>query len=209
MPGMGRPAAETWPRASARTARRGSPRRSAPPGRRRSRAARAAAIGRRRTAPTSPTSSFGVNSSSTPACGRPSASTPTRRLEHRRDGGLVVGAENRPGRVAHDAVLDNRLDRRGPAEPCRGARRGRAASRLGASARSARRGSRSSSRSRGPASSSSTSSPQSRRYRGTHVGNRALVPGRARERGQLEEERRAHPRCPGRDVALGDRSRER
>ena len=36
-----------------------------------------------------------------------------RRLEHRRDGRLVVGAEDRPGRVPDDAVLDHRLDRRG------------------------------------------------------------------------------------------------
>ena len=46
-----------------------------------------------------------------PACGRPSATSARGRLEHRRDGGLVVGAEDRPGRVADDAVLDDRLDR--------------------------------------------------------------------------------------------------
>ena len=33
------------------------------------------------------------------------------RLEHRRDGCLVVCAEDRSGCVAHDAVLDDRLDR--------------------------------------------------------------------------------------------------
>ena len=36
-----------------------------------------------------------------------------RRLEHDGDGGLVVGAENRAGAVANDAVLDHRLDRSG------------------------------------------------------------------------------------------------
>ena len=48
-----------------------------------------------------------------PACGRPSAST--RRVASSIDGdrGLVVGAEDRPGGVPHDAVLDHRLDRGG------------------------------------------------------------------------------------------------
>ena len=34
-----------------------------------------------------------------------------RRLEHRRDGSLVVGAEDRAGGVSNDPVLDDRLDR--------------------------------------------------------------------------------------------------
>ena len=58
-----------------------------------------------------PTSSFGVNRSSMPPCGRFSASTRRVAFEHRRDGRLVVRAEDRAGRVAHDAVLDHRLDR--------------------------------------------------------------------------------------------------
>jgi hypothetical protein len=33
------------------------------------------------------------------------------RLEQRRDGGLVVGPEDRPARIAKDAVLDHRLER--------------------------------------------------------------------------------------------------
>ena len=38
---------------------------------------------------------------------------PPNRLEHHDDGGLVVRAEDRPGRVADDAVLaDDRVDRR-------------------------------------------------------------------------------------------------
>ena len=36
---------------------------------------------------------------------------PASAFEHRRDGRLVVRAEDRAGRVAHDAVLDHRLDR--------------------------------------------------------------------------------------------------
>ena len=43
---------------------------------------------------------------------RPSVEDPTGRLEHDDDRGLVVRAEDRPGRVAHDPVLaDDRLDR--------------------------------------------------------------------------------------------------
>ena len=43
-----------------------------------------------------------------PAVGHDTA----RRLEHGRDGGLVVRSEDRAGRVAHDALLvDHRLDR--------------------------------------------------------------------------------------------------
>ena len=38
---------------------------------------------------------------------------PARRLEHRRHRRLVVGAEDRAGRVPHHAVGDDRLDRRG------------------------------------------------------------------------------------------------
>ena len=55
-----------------------------------------------------------------------------RRLEHRHDRGLVVAAEDRPARVPHDPVLDDRLDRVGGrdgvevrAEEERLARRGR------------------------------------------------------------------------------------
>ena len=40
-----------------------------------------------------------------------SASTRRVALEHRRDRRLVVGAEDRPAGVPHDAVLDHRLDR--------------------------------------------------------------------------------------------------
>ena len=36
---------------------------------------------------------------------------PASAFEHRRDGRLVVRAEDRAGGVAHDAVLDHRLDR--------------------------------------------------------------------------------------------------
>ena len=63
-------------------------------------------------APISPTSSLGVNSSSTPACGLPLLDDPARRLDHRHDRRLVVGAENRPARVPHDPVLaEDRLER--------------------------------------------------------------------------------------------------
>ena len=57
-----------------------------------------AGSGRTRTAPSSPTSSFGVKSSSTPACGTVLGDDPPRRLEHHGDRRLVVGAEDRARR---------------------------------------------------------------------------------------------------------------
>ena len=82
-----------------------------------------------------------------------------RRLEHRGDGGLVVGAEDRGVRVADDAVLDHRLDRPLRQARCRGGRRGRAASPR-RSARGGRRGCPSSRRRASPRR------PRRRRARG-------------------------------------------
>ena len=46
-----------------------------------------------------------------PACGRPSARTRRVGVQHGRDGGLVVAAEDRLVAVADDPVLDHRIDR--------------------------------------------------------------------------------------------------
>ena len=58
----------------------------------------------------SPTSSFGVNTSSMPACGHVLGEHAPHALEHRGDRRLVVGAEDRAAGVADDAVLDDRLE---------------------------------------------------------------------------------------------------
>ena len=57
-----------------------------------------------------PTSSFEVNRSSIPACGRPSASTRRVASSIADDRRLVVGAEDRRAGVADDPVVDDRLD---------------------------------------------------------------------------------------------------
>ena len=63
-------------------------------------------------APARPFSSPTVNSSSSPT-GEPSTARATRDLEHDRDGGLVVGAEDRVARAHPGAVVDDGLDRVG------------------------------------------------------------------------------------------------
>ena len=70
-----RAAVEADGSSSARTARRGSRRRSAPPGRRRSRARASSRVWSKAPAPSRPTSSIGVKTSSTPACGRESSTS--------------------------------------------------------------------------------------------------------------------------------------
>ena len=64
-------------------------------------------------APWQPVSSHVVKTSSMPACVSALDQHAAHAVDHGRDGGLVVGAENRAGRVAHDPVLDHRLDRTG------------------------------------------------------------------------------------------------
>ena len=66
-----------------------------------------------RRVPISPTSSLGVKTSSMPACGRPSASTRRTASSIADDSRFVVGAEDRPARVADDAVVDDGLERAG------------------------------------------------------------------------------------------------
>ena len=62
-------------------------------------------------APRRPTSSFWVKTQLEARVRPVLLDDPPRRFEHRRDRGLVVGAEDRPARVPDDAVLDDGLER--------------------------------------------------------------------------------------------------
>ena len=116
---------------------------------------------------------------------------PPRGLDHRHDGRLVVRAEDRPAGVADDAVLaDDGLER-----PLRRHRVEVSAEEdrrpAGDAARQAAEQVPDRRADRRPASSSSTSSPSARSSSIDAVGDRALLARRARDRGELEEERAA------------------
>ena len=168
-------------------ARRGSPRRSAPPVVDVAEPRRRAGRSRRRRRPCRPTSSFGVKTSSSPACGRPSSTTPPRRLDHRGDRGLVVGAEDRPAGVPHDSVLDHGLDRAGRRHGVH-VRAEEERRPLGGRRPGGSTGCRCSTRSAAPASSSSTSRPSPRSSAATRSATARSSPGRRRQRGEIEEE---------------------
>jgi hypothetical protein len=120
----------------------------------------------------------------------------SRGLEHHRDRGFVVGAEDRPGAVPDDAVLDDRLDRRlgrngvgVRAEEDRQAacRRRQTAGEVPRRSVELRRG-----------LVFVPLQADLRQVRADAVGNRPLLSRRARNRAQLEEEveelRRGHAR---------------
>ena len=146
-----------------------------------------------------------------PACGRPRRAR-ARALEHRRDRGLVVGAEDRAAGVAHDAVLDDAA-RSAP-------RRHRVE--VGAEedrrplARSARAGGEVAHRRADARARVVLVDARARgREVGAHaVGDGALLPRRARHRGQLGEEIESRHtailrrRRYARGVATGRRSAE-
>ena len=138
--------------------------------------ARARRVWSNASAPSSPTSSFGVNRSSTPACGRFSRRIVAAASSIAATGGLVVGAEDRPGPRC-GRCRPRRPARSAPrAGPCRGARRGRAARprRSSPGSRAEQVAGRRADRPR-PASSSSTSSAESREVAGDAVGGGPLL----------------------------------
>ena len=82
------------------------------PGRTRSRPATTSRVSSNAPAPSRPVSSFGVKSELDAGVRPALGQDPPHRLEHHRDRRLVVGAEDRPPRVAdHALVVDDRLDR--------------------------------------------------------------------------------------------------
>ena len=100
----------------------------------------AAAARRTRSAPRSPTSSFGVNRSSMPACGRPSCergARPPRASPRPPPCCRRRGSSRR--RCGRTPSSDDRLDAALRAGPCRGGRRGRSACRPSRSARAGTR----------------------------------------------------------------------
>ena len=112
---------------------------------------------------------------------------PARRLEHHGDGRLVVGAEDRPGRVADDAVLEHRVDarlRRNRVEMSAQEERRSAVGRLDAGVEVPRV--RADSRA---GVVLAHVEPEIAHVRGHLIRNRALVAGRARHCGELGEQR--------------------
>ena len=171
---------------SCATARRGSRRRPARPGRRRSPIRARSRVWSNAYAPSRPVSSFEGEEQLDPGVRAALGQHAADGLEHGGDGGLVVAAEDLAAAVADDAVLDHRLDR---VDGRHGVEVGAEEERLArrASARARRGCSPSSSRSRGRCRPRRASA---RGRGGTEhaIGDGALLTRRAGER----------PRAPGR-----------
>ena len=140
-------------------------------------------------APIRPTSSFGVNRSSTPACGRPSSTIRRAASIIATTADLLSAPEDRAAAVADDAVLaDDGLERplRGHGVEMRAEEDRRPAwdaARQAAEQVPDRRADRR------PAVVLDDVEPERAQLLDDAVGDRALLARRARDRGELEEER--------------------